>query len=97
MLSCNEVTRLCASEGIRRAPLARRLAVRLHLLMCRHCRRYVRELSAIGVAVREAFDRTLGTGVDSSALERRILTEAKRADGLPQGGHVSTKGPRTQA
>lgn len=86
MLSCNEVARLCASEEIRRAPLAQRLAVRLHLLMCRHCRRYVRELSVIGVAAREAFDRTLGTGVDTSDLERRILAEARRSDVFRGGG-----------
>ena len=86
MLSCNEVTWLCASEEIRRAPLARRLALRLHLLMCRHCRRYVRELAAIGVAARTAFERTPGTGVDTSDLERRILTEAKRSNGLSRGG-----------
>ena len=52
MLRCREVTQLVATEGLRDAPLRTRLLVRLHLGMCRHCRRYQRELNAIGNAVR---------------------------------------------
>ena len=86
MLSCSDVTRLCASDEIRRTPLGTRLAWRLHLLMCRHCRRYVRELAAIGVAAREAFGRTRETSIDTSGLEYRILTEARRSESPPREG-----------
>ncbi len=86
MLSCSDVTRLWASDEIRRTPLRTRLAWRLHLLMCRHCRRYVRELAAIGVAARKAFGRTRGTGIDTSGLEYRILTEVRRSDLPPRRG-----------
>lgn len=86
MLSCSDVTRLCASEEVRRTPFGTRLALRLHLLMCRHCRRYVRELAAIGVAAREAFGLTRETSSDTSALEHRILAEVRRSDVPPREG-----------
>lgn len=75
MLQCNEVTRLYASDDIGRASLRTRLAVRLHLLMCRWCSRYVRELSAIGAATRglaRAFRPEPGR---TDALVRRALPD----------------------
>ena len=78
MLACSEVTRLWATEEIRRAPLTRRLAVRLHLMMCRHCRRYVRELAMIGAAARSMADRFLGSEAATSDLERRLLDMLRR-------------------
>jgi hypothetical protein len=52
MLRCDEVTRLYASDDLGRSSLQRRLSARLHLVMCDFCRRYVRELVAIGDAAR---------------------------------------------
>jgi len=44
MLSCKEVTRL-VSEGMdRRLSLGRRIAVRIHLVMCKFCSRYRRQI-----------------------------------------------------
>ena len=77
MLRCNEVTRLCASEDIRGAPWRTRIAVRLHLVMCRNCRRYVRELASIGAAAR-ALLRDDADEVDRNEdLIRRVLPESK--------------------
>ena len=78
MLACKEVTRLWATEDIRRAPLMRKLAVRIHLLMCRHCRRYVRELTAIGAAARSLGQRLSGTA-ETTKLDQRILEEIRLA------------------
>lgn len=51
MLRCREIVQdadlLLAAE----LPWQRRIAVKLHLLMCRHCRRYVRQLRALIRAV----------------------------------------------
>jgi hypothetical protein len=52
MLRCNEVTRLVASERLQTAGLMTRLGVRMHLMVCRYCRRYVAQLRAIGRAAR---------------------------------------------
>jgi hypothetical protein len=37
MLKCKEIAGMLASDGLETAPWTRRLAVRLHLAMCRHC------------------------------------------------------------
>lgn len=83
MLSCNQVTRLVSSEALRTAPMGQRLAVRVHLLMCRHCRRYVRELAAIGRAARHVLRAPGKTEV--AGLERRLVAEARRLqEGSPE-------------
>lgn len=86
MLPCSEVTRLCASEDIRHAPLTRRIAVQMHVLMCRYCRRYVRQLAAIGAAARQALRRSGGTDIDLSDLERRIVTELRHVTRAGEAG-----------
>jgi anti-sigma factor RsiW len=55
VLSCREVTRSIAADELETSTLGRRLQVRLHLLMCRHCRRYAAQMRAIGQAAREIF------------------------------------------
>jgi anti-sigma factor ChrR (cupin superfamily) len=54
MLRCKEVVEQVASDAGAR-PLTSRLAVALHLLMCRHCRGYVRQLRQIGAAARRLY------------------------------------------
>jgi len=71
MMTCKEVSTLVSMEQVQEAPAARRLAVRLHLMMCRHCRAFRRQLRAIGRAARLIagdFERE-----PTSAFERRIL------------------------
>lgn len=53
MLRCREVTELVGTDSIERAPLGTRLGVRLHLLMCRHCRAYVRSVRQLAAAARQ--------------------------------------------
>lgn len=76
MLRCKEVTRLCASEDIRGAPWTTRFAVRMHLMMCRHCRRYVRELARIGAAARALMRDETGDEARNEALLRRVLPDS---------------------
>ena len=67
MISCEEVARTVASEVLVESTSQRRLALRLHLLICRHCRRYLGQLSAIDAAARQRW----GAGSDDpAALER---------------------------
>ena len=70
MLTCREVTQLVGSDNVRVAPLRTRLAVRLHLVMCRHCRRYRRELQVIGAAARRHVSTLFGA---ESADDERVL------------------------
>jgi hypothetical protein len=44
MLSCKDVTKLVSESMDRSLPIGKRVGVRLHLLFCRFCERYRRQL-----------------------------------------------------
>ena len=73
MLTCREITQLVASDDVYVAPIRKRLAIRLHLAMCRHCRRYWRELSVIRNTVRRNAGALLGAEPVDSERMHRIL------------------------
>ncbi len=52
MMTCKEVSTLVSTGGLDDAPLRVRLAVRLHLSMCRHCRAFKGQLEALANATR---------------------------------------------
>ena len=47
MLSCKDVTRLLSESMDRSLPLGKRVGVRFHLLICKFCARYERQLLLI--------------------------------------------------
>ena len=77
MLRCNEVTRLYSTEEIRQASLRKRMAVRIHLMMCRSCQRYVRELRVIGETVRHVARAAPEDPERIETLVRRVLPDSK--------------------
>lgn len=81
MMSCRQVTRMIASDQLAGAGRRSRLAVRLHLLMCRHCRRYGAQLAAIGDAARSLLRQD---PVPSQDLEKAILERCRAACGDSQ-------------
>lgn len=46
MMTCREVAAIARDHVDGKLPGRARLSVRLHLLMCEHCRRYLRQLRA---------------------------------------------------
>lgn len=98
MLKCNEVSRLVATEEIARAGFLRRLEFRLHLMMCHHCRNYVRQIRQIGAAAR----RMLGTSPQDDAIVARLEADVLRtvrsdrrdAASGPAGGTGSSRAER---
>ena len=52
MLSCKNVTQLLSESMDHSLPLGKRIGVRLHLLMCKFCARYERQLLLIRETVR---------------------------------------------
>jgi hypothetical protein len=74
MLTCKEVSTAIASEDLARLSWRGRLGIRLHLLMCRHCRRYAAQLAAIGNAVRRLYRDEPPT----KALEESILNSVRK-------------------
>lgn len=80
MMSCQEVTKTIASDQLVGAGWRKRLAVQLHLLMCRHCRRYATQLAAIGTAARELFRED---SIPPRDLEEAILKRCLEDCGKP--------------
>ena len=56
MLSCKETAWLISESMDRDLPLMQRLGVRAHLLMCKHCTRYRRQLLFIRDAIQHYLD-----------------------------------------
>lgn len=77
MLQCKEVVALVSSGEWRTEPLHRRLALALHLAMCRHCRGYARSLRQIGGAVRRLYH---GEPVDAERSEETVKAVRRAAE-----------------
>jgi len=78
MLSCKDVTRLISDSMDRSLPLGKRIGVRLHLMICRFCVRYERQLQLIRDTVRRITDppdppAALPLDALSSEARERIL------------------------
>ncbi len=84
MLRCNEATRILASDLLDDLAWGRRLALRVHLLMCRHCRRYARQLRAIGAAARRLWGEESVDPSTLERLERGILRDSARSESLSE-------------
>jgi hypothetical protein len=67
MLTCKEVSRSIASDEPTATDWRQRLSIKIHLLMCRHCRRYALQIRAIGDAARQVFG---DPSTDANARER---------------------------
>ncbi len=52
VLSCREVTRLVSASYEERLSWPERLGVRVHLLLCRFCRRFVQQMRFLHAACR---------------------------------------------
>ena len=88
MLCCQEVARQIASDEFTEANVWQRLWVRLHLLMCRHCRRYAVQLHSIGETARNLWGPHTE---DPSTLERLERDIIETALGHPEGGRSDSK------
>ena len=89
MMTCKEVSRTIASDKLSAATWHRRLAVTLHLLMCRHCRRYAHQIQAMGEAARSLLgdssqDPTMLQQLRNSILDQ-ISSNKKQEPGASAG------------
>ncbi len=78
MQTCREVAYLVASDGLEHAGWPTRLLTRLHLLFCRHCRRYAKEVAMIGRMGREALSADPVDAKTVQRLEGSIMDHASR-------------------
>ena len=85
MLTCNDVAKAIGQDEWLTAPWQSRLALRVHLLMCRHCRRYAAQIRAIGTAARSLFREQCE---DPTALERLQEKILSRRETTPGSGEI---------
>ncbi len=67
MLSCKEATRLVSEKLDRKLPFWQRLSLHLHVLMCRACSRYARQVTILDRIVAEHY------GSDPTIVEPECL------------------------
>ena len=73
MMTCKQVSTLLSSGQLADAPLTERLAVRMHLAMCRRCAAFKRLLEALADAARaaaRAFEREAPPGFESMVAKK---------------------------
>ncbi len=85
MPTCKDVATAIGRDEWRAAPRWRRLALRLHLLMCPPCRCYAAQIRAIGTAVRSLIR---AQGENPKTLERIRKTTLSRPETTPNLGET---------
>jgi hypothetical protein len=78
MISCREVSTLVASDALGAQPWRRRLAARLHLMMCAACRRFAAQIELIR---RGAGAAALAFDAEAEGVEERARKAMKDSDG----------------
>ena len=68
MLNCREITEHASDFIDARLPWRVRMEVRVHLMMCRICREYVRQMALVVGALRHLRDRDLPEGAGDDLL-----------------------------
>jgi len=69
MPNCKEISKIIAGDALEGAGRGKRLSVWFHLLMCKYCRRYSRQIRAVGEVTR-AMHAGRPTPEEKAKLER---------------------------
>ena len=88
MPACDDVSRAIATDELEAAGWRRRFSIKLHLQMCRHCRRYARQLKVIGTATRRMFAQDLLDPNSRDRLRSSILQQIPPPDSEPPDSDV---------
>jgi len=84
MLSCKEVSNLVSQSQNRSLKMREQLAVKIHLLVCRMCRRYQRQISFLTEASRKLLQDPQKSELSLSENARtRIEQSLKQATDQP--------------
>jgi hypothetical protein len=81
MLSCRDVSKIVSSDEMNELGRMKRMELRLHLMLCRHCKRYADQMRAIGEAMRQIWRSRQVEHESLERLERKILAGVSAAGG----------------
>lgn len=87
MLTCRDVTELATEYQEGALPLRRRLGMRLHVLMCGACRRYLAQMRGVATLLARLRPEPPADAVrDRLAAAFRETAKANRAPGADSAG-----------
>jgi hypothetical protein len=72
MMTCNEVSTLVSTGGLPKAPLTRRLGVRMHLAICRAVRRHAEAIAQATRALNPMFEREPLATFETKVVQRQL-------------------------
>ena len=75
MLMCKDVHHLVASGDVAELGWMRKIELKLHLLMCQHCRRYVEQMAAMGRGFRALVRGRQAEPEQLNRLEKQIVAQ----------------------
>jgi hypothetical protein len=78
MFRCNDVSQKVSQSLDARLPFHHRIAVRMHLLMCRYCARFRRQLIMLRTVSRQVDDEP-STDETTATLSNEIKARIKKA------------------
>ncbi len=81
MMKCKEVATLLDMEQVAGESFWRRAGVRLHLMMCQHCRRFARQIRQL-----RAGAQSMRSAIDSEASDAGLEEKIARTLGLADRG-----------
>jgi len=80
MMTCSKISELVASGRIDELGFFKRAELKMHYLMCKHCRGYAIQINALGLEVRRM------VGVQEPTAEQMQILEQQICDKIC-GGH----------
>jgi len=76
VLNCKEVSRFVSSDEFSDCGTLMRMRVRIHLIICRQCRRYAEQIRSIGRVAKTKMQSLAGDSESIARLEEAILKDA---------------------
>ena len=73
MLKCKEVSSLVSSDDLVGAGFMKRMEVRMHLLMCKHCARYFDQIKSVGQGAKNLAQNQEANSEQIERMEHHIL------------------------
>ena len=75
-MTCKQASLLMSTGAIDTAPAGVRLALRIHLVICRHCRAFKLQLAHLAAAARAAAERAAAAAPGD--LEQRVIDKLRQ-------------------
>lgn len=80
MLKCHQVSHLVSTDAVEDLGFMKKVEYHLHLFMCVHCKRYVRQIRALGRGARDVIRAYEARPQQLERMEKHVLDEVKGKD-----------------